>query len=177
MTAEEFAARPTDAVLEELERGRIVILPPPGSRHGFVCGRATLLLGIWVEARGLGHVVCNDSGVVTTRNPDSVRGMDVAFYPYDRLPGGKIVETGYHPIPPELVVEVKSPGDRWSAIVTKVGEYLACGVSTVLVLDPERQSAQVYTEDAPVRLLAAEDDLTLGGSLDGFREKVGRFYE
>ncbi len=177
MTAEEFAARPTDGPHEELECGRIVISPPPGSRHGFVCGRATLLLGLLAEGRGNGYVVCNDAGVVTTRNPDTVRGMDVAFYPLDRLHGGKFVERSYHPNPPELVVEVKSPGDRWSAVMTKVGEYLGCGVSTVVVLDPGCQSAQVYTEDEPVRLLTAEDDLTLGGSLDGFREKVGRFFE
>ena len=36
----------------------------------------------------LGRVVTNDSGIVTQRDPDTVRGADVAYYSYARLPKG-----------------------------------------------------------------------------------------
>lgn len=177
LTAEVFAARPDNGLMEELECGRIVTLSPPGSRHGEVCGQAYFLIRVFVQDHQLGRVLCNDSGVITTRNPDSVRGFDVAFYPNSRLHDGRVASSGYHPIPPELVVEVKSPGDRWGEIFRKVGEYLGCGVITVVVLDPKRETAQVYSQDDPVRILSSDEDLALGGSLEGFRVRVGQFFE
>jgi Uma2 family endonuclease len=74
MTAEEFAARPADGRRTELVLGREVEVPSPGFRHGVVCGRLARRLGNSVEDRDLGWVLSNDSGVVTCRGPDAVRG-------------------------------------------------------------------------------------------------------
>ena len=68
---------------------------------------------------------------------DSVRGGDVVFYSYTRLPRGPIPE-GYLEVVPELVFEVRSPSDRWAKITAKVGEYLDAGVLVACVLDPAK---------------------------------------
>ena len=60
------------------------------------------------DEHNLGHVVSNDSGVVTERDPDTVRGADVAFYSYGRVPPGPFPR-GYLAVAPELVFEVRSP--------------------------------------------------------------------
>ena len=78
---------------------------------------------------------------------------------------------------PELVVEVRSPGDRWRDIQKKITEYLQAGVLTVVVLDPESNSAHVFSADDPPRTLGAEDELVLPGILEGFRMRLGRFFE
>ena len=88
----------------------------------------------------------NDSGVITERDPDTVRGADVSFYSYERLPKGPI-PSGYLSFPPNLIVEVRSPDDRWRDLLTKVNEYLAVGVTCVIVLDPEPRSAHVFHAD------------------------------
>ncbi len=85
LTAEEFAKREDPGYLEELVRGRIVRMTPAGARHGQICHKVARILGNFTEAHDLGHVLNNDSGIVTRRDPDSVRGADVAYYSYARL--------------------------------------------------------------------------------------------
>ena len=80
---------------------------------------------------------------------------------------------------PELVVEVRSANDRWREILDKVSEYLYAGVLVVVVvvLDPEPQITDVFSADDPPRTLTAGEELSLPGILDGFRVRVGRFFE
>ena len=175
-TAEDFGKRPDPGHPEELVQGRIIEMPPPDRLHGFVCGRTSYWLNLFLEERDLGRVMSNDSGVITGRDPDTVRGADVAFYSYERLPRGPL-PVGYGPQVPELVVEVRSASDRWSEILEKVGEYLAAGVLAVVVLDPEPRVAHVFSGEAAPRRLGASEELTLPGVLDEFRAVVGRFFE
>ena len=175
LTAEEFAGRPDPGYPEELEEGRIVRMPPPGGRHGQICGKVVRILGNHADDHDLGHVLSNDSGVVTARGPDSVRGPDVSFYRYERLPRGPLAG-GYPDVPPDLVVEVLSPDDRWPKVLAKVAEYLNAGVAAVAVLDPEEKALHLYDGERP-RILGAADELTLPALLGEFRVAVGRFFD
>ncbi len=172
MTAEQFGARPDPGHPEELVRGRIVPMPPPNRRHGQVCGQAYFLIRQYVDQ----HVLSNDSGIITERDPDTVRGADVAYYSYDRLPKGPL-PSSYGPEVPELVVEVRSPSDRWPDVLAKVTEYLQAGVLVVLVLDPESGSAHLYSAEDPPRILREDDELTLPDLLGNVRIPVGRFFD
>ncbi len=176
MTAEQFGQRPDPGYPEELVQGRVVAMSVPDRRHGYVCGKADRIFGNFVDTREIGRVLCNDSGVITERDPDTVRGADVAYYSYSRLPKG-VLPTGYGPEVPELVVEVRSATDRWREILDKVSEYLNAGVLVVVVLDPGPQVAQVFSADDPPRTLKTEEELNLPGVLDDFRVRVGRFFE
>jgi Uma2 family endonuclease len=177
MTAEEFARRPDPGHPEELVRGRIVAMPPTGRRHGQICANAVFLLSLYVRERRLGHLLSNDAGVITRRSPDTVRGPDVAFYSYARLPRGPLGRA-YGPEMPELVVEVRSPEERWRDLHGKVAEYLAAGVTAVLVLDPDTSTAHVVHADQPTRVLGPEDTLTLPDILGAeFAVVVGRFFD
>ena len=176
LTAEEFARRPDPGYPEELVKGRIISMPPPGARHGQVCNKVGRLLGNHAEDYELGHVLSNDAGTVTERGPDSVRGPDVSFYSFAKLPKGPLPD-GYPAVPPDLVVEVFSPHDRWPKVLAKVAEYLNAGVATVCVLDPERRTLHLYEGEQPVRILGADDELTLPAPLGDFRVQVGRFLE
>jgi Uma2 family endonuclease len=176
LTAEQFVERPDPGYPEELVRGRIVPMPVPDRRHGYVCGRTDRIFGNFVDAREIGRVMCNDSGVITERGPDTVRGADVAYYSYARLPKGP-VPTGVGPEVPELVVEVRSATDRWRKVLDKVSEYLNAGVLVVVVLDPGPRVAHVFSPDDPPRTLTTEEELILPGVLDDFRVRVGQFFE
>ena len=91
LTAAEFARRPDPGHPEELVRGRIVPMPPPTRRHGQICSQVrSIFSGNFFEDHDLGHVVSNDAGVITERGPDTVRGADVAFYSYNRVPKGPL---------------------------------------------------------------------------------------
>ena len=138
LTAEQFGERPDPGYPEELVRGRIVRMPPPKPRHGEICIQVAYLLRRYLEEHDLGRVLGNDSGIITERDPDTLRGADIAFYSYDRVPKGPLPDD-YLTVVPELVIEVRSPSDRWPKVFQKVGEYLAAGVSVVVVLDDHRR--------------------------------------
>jgi Uma2 family endonuclease len=175
MTAEEFARRPDPGHPEELVRGRIVPMPVPDRRHGQICNKVGRILGNFAEEQDLGHVLSNDSGVVTERGPDTVRGADVAFYSYLRLPRGPLPQA-YGPEMPELIVVVRSKSDRWPRLLAKVAEYLDAGVSIVVVLDDEQSTAHIFTPDRN-QILGRDEDLTLPGILPGLSVAVRRFFE
>jgi Uma2 family endonuclease len=176
LTAEEFARRPDPGYPEELEKGRVLTMPPPGARHGFVCARTAFHLQFYLMDHDLGRVFSNDAGVITERGPDSVRGPDIAYFSYAKLPKGPVPE-GYPDVPPDLVLEVLSPNDRWPKVLVRVAEYLNAGVAAVGVLDPARRTLTLFEGDQPVRILGEADELTLPALLGDFRVLVGRFFE
>jgi Uma2 family endonuclease len=120
-------------------------------------------------------MMCNDSGVVTERDPDTVRGADVAYYSFARLPKGPL-PNGYLSVVPDLVFEMLSPDDRWRKVLTKVAEYLNAGVAVVCVLDPDSETVYVYDGDRPARELRGDEELVLPELLGDFRVAVRRFF-
>ena len=77
----EFCSRPeNDDRFFELVRGEVIELPPPRPIHGALCTNFTTELNLYARKRRKGHVTCNDSGVIFERDPDTVRGPDVAYF-------------------------------------------------------------------------------------------------
>jgi Uma2 family endonuclease len=175
LTAEEYCLLPDNGQPTELVRGKVVPLDIPWPRHGEICANVVHLLKQHLVDHPLGRVVSNDSGVPTERDPDTVRGADVAFYSYERVPAGTL-PAGYLSVSPEVVFEVRSPTDRWRAVLTKVAEYLNAGVGVVCVLDDASEAVHVFTDDDPVRVLTAEQTLTLPGVLPEFQMVVRRLF-
>lgn len=147
----------------------------PGFRHGRVCARIARWLGNFVEDRNLGHVIGNDAGVVTQHDPDTVRGSDIAYYSFQRLPRDQ-EPVGYPSVVPELVFEVLSPTDRLKDVLAKVDEYLAAGVEFVVVVDPDRETVVVYRADRSQSLLLKGQSLTLPELLPGFELPLDRLF-
>jgi Uma2 family endonuclease len=176
MSAEEFGKRPDPGFPEELVRGRVVAMTVPDRRHGYLCLNVGTILRDFVAKAGIGRVMSNDSGIITGRDPDTVRGADVAFYSFGRLPKGALA-AGYGPEVPELVVEIRSANDRWREIHEKITEYLNAGVTTVVVLDPGPRTAHVFSADDAPKVLSADDKLVIAGVLEGFCVQVGAFFE
>lgn len=175
LTAEQYAALPDDGRETELVRGKIVEMPRPGSSHGYYCINIAAVLREYVREHELGRVVGNDSGVITERGPDTVRGPDVAFHSYAKVPKGPL-PSGYWPTP-ELVFEVLSPGNRKAEMTAKVAEYHLAGVLVVCVLDPELGMLAVYPQEEFPRRYTADEELSLPEVFPDFRVPVRRFLD
>ncbi|MGD9856595.1 MAG: Uma2 family endonuclease [Planctomycetaceae bacterium] len=176
ITAEEYARMPDLGVPTELVRGEVVESIQPGFRHGKVCGNAVRLLGNFADAHDLGHVVSNDTGIITETDPDTVRGGDVWFISYGKIPKGPLSHE-YLEIPPDIVIEVTSVFDRWSEILAKVAEYLNCGVAVVCVLEPETETVRLYNADKPEVVLAGGEPVTFSEQLPGFSVPARSFFD
>lgn len=175
LTAEEFLSLPDNGQIQELVRGRIVEMPPPKFLHGSVCSNIHFLLRLHVDQHKLGRVLPNDSGLITERNPDTVRGPGVAYYSFQRIPQGQEPD-GYANIAPELVFEVLSPDDRWPRMQAKVAEYLAAGVKIVCIADPASEAVTIYRDDQAPRTLTADESLSLDDVLPALTIQVARFF-
>ncbi len=176
LSAGEYAQLPDRGILTELVRGRVVEMNVPAPRHGEICANLTTLINPHVRGRGMGRVVSNDGGIITERSPDTVRGGDVAYYSYGRVPQGPL-PAGYLDVVPEFVFEVRSPTDRWSRLIAKAAEYLEAGVTVVCLLDQVSETLQVYRADELPQTLHAEDELHLPDVLGELRVPVRRFFE
>lgn len=175
MKIAEFVALPDDGIRRELVRGNVLEMPQPKPRHGYICTEIAARLREYVKPRNLGRVV-GESGIITERDPDSMRGPDVSYYSFDRLPPGKMPDE-YLDVLPELVVEVLSTFDRWPRVLEKIVEYLDSGVKVVCVIDPDTQSVQLHSADHAVRHLTRNDELTLTELFPDFRCRVSELFE
>jgi Uma2 family endonuclease len=176
MTAEEFMAADLGEGTYELVRGEVVQMPPPMPEHGVVCGNAAGILWDYGRRSGHGYALSNDSAVLTERDPDTVRGTDVCFYTHARWPRSQVGNT-LPPVPPDLAVEVVSPGDRPAEILRKVAEYLAAGVQLVWVIYPKRRCVAVYRPDQEEPTVFKEGEfLENFPELPGFRCPVADLF-
>jgi Uma2 family endonuclease len=176
MTAEEFMAADLGEGVFELVRGEVQQLPPAMPEHGRVCGNAFFVLETYGRRTKLGYALSNDSAVHTEHDPDTVRGADICYYSEARWPraqeGNKLP-----PVPPDLAVEVVSPGNRIAAIMKKVAEYLAAGVSLVWVIFPKRGHVLIFRAvDDDAITLRKKDVIQNLPELPGFRCTVSDFF-
>ncbi len=162
-TEDDLLAAPRDGRKYELVDGQIVV-SPAGARHEVVGLRLAARLLAFVDAHDLGYVLGSSAGF---RLPGgNVRSPDVSFVAKGRFEGGRAPE-GFAEVPPDLAVEVLSPGDRARAVLDKVGEYLQAGVRLVWVIDPRAARAAVYRSLTDVRELGTAD--AFDDVLPGFR--------
>lgn len=119
-----------------------------------------------MRPNGLGHVL-NDAGFYLSRDPDTVRATDVAFIHAARVPGGKLPE-GYFSGPPDLAVEVVSPGDTAAEVEAKVWDYLASGTLRVWVVYPDTRTVVVHRPDGTATRCGEDGALQDEAILPGF---------
>ena len=80
LTADEFLEWPDEpGFRQELIRGEVVTMSLPGGEHGEVALKIGRLIGNHVEAAELGETYAAETGFIVERDPDTVRGADVAF--------------------------------------------------------------------------------------------------
>lgn len=176
ITADEYLymPNPRNGSKQELVKGVIVTMAQPGFQHGEVQVNSSFLLKTYARAFNAGRVV-TETGVITQENPDTVRGPDVSFYSMDKIPKDQQPK-GYLLIPPDLILEILSPGNRSKEIRRKIEEYFARGVRMVWVIDPEERTVMVYRSVDEARLLHESATLTAEDLLPGFSCKVAEFF-
>lgn len=177
ITAKEFAEMldPPDGSKQELVRGAIITMPPPGFPHGRCQGKTYYVLETYAR-QTRAWLVTVETGVITETDPDTVRGPDVAVWKADRLSGEQLPEV-YPEIPADLCVEILSPSETWRRINAKIREYLASGVKMVWIIEPERRTVTVYRQPNDGRVLSEDATLTVEDLLPGFSCRVAEFFE
>ena len=182
MTADDLLYRnPLPDARTELVEGRLLVREPPKFRHGDVTARLLAAMAILLERdrlacgarRPRGRLVCNDTGFILRRGPDTVRAPDIAYVLEERVPAD--VDC-YLEMGPDLVVEVLSPSDRAGYVKLKLEHWRSAGCRHVWIVNPRRRSFIAHDADV-VTTLGADDvfdgeplfpglDLDLGALFD-----------
>jgi Uma2 family endonuclease len=93
---------------------------------------------------------------------------DLLYVSFARLPESWN-ENAACPVPPELAIEIISPGQTFGQMTQKASNYLTGGVLRVWIVDPEAKSVTVFYPDrAPITYMNNDvitDDLFSGLSV------------
>lgn len=124
-------------------------------------------MGMWVgqfvHRQKIGHV----TGANGTYAVCGERYMpSLGYISRERMPRFNS-EPYYCPLPPELVVEVLTPGGDTRPFRIKIANYLAAG-TVIWLVDPDHERIEVYAPGQPVKILGADDTLDGGAALPGF---------
>jgi Uma2 family endonuclease len=172
ITGEEFSLF-GDTGPYELVNGQIVPISPATGEHALVAAGMMTQLQNFIRPRQAGWVLGGRVGIYTKRNPDTVRGMDIAVISKARLP---VLPKSYLEVAPEVVMEITSPDDRWKDSQDRLKEYFAIGVDCVWLIEPEDRTVFVYSELTEMICLGEEDVLGGEGPLTGFALPVAAIF-
>lgn len=153
----------------ELVDGKIIVMSPSGYESDEVAFRVGAKLFNWVEPRQLGRVAGSSAGfsLANTRAPD------VTFIRADRLPRSP---RSYATIPPDLMVEVKSPTDSVEALRDRIDEFLTQGTVVGILVNPDDRTVEIRRFNQDPIVLQDSEVLAVPDLLPGWEVPVSELW-
>ena len=156
LTLEEFLALPEGDVTYELVDGEAIPKMSPKKFHSRLTRVLLQLLDEWCAGRG---EVCPELAIkLTRRGRDWVPSPDLLYISAARFPSDW-EEDGACSVPPELAIEIISPGQTFGELAAKARDYLDAGVLRVWVVDSQARSITVFYPDAPPQTYMGDTQL------------------
>lgn len=129
---------------------------------------------LFVEERNLGLVTGEQGFLRLTTG--RVRGPDVAFVAWNKLPDGRGPDAPVPKLAPTLAVEVISPGNTKREMEEKLADYFRSGVELVWYVYPDRKQVEVFTGPEAKIVLGETDTLDGGNVLPGFALSLAELF-
>jgi Uma2 family endonuclease len=159
LTYEDFLRFPDDGLRHELIDGEHFVTPAPTLRHQRVIGRLYGAFYDYLRTRPIGEIFLSPADVVLSTH--DIVEPDLLYVSQER--SGILRPDAVHG-PPDLAVEVLSPGTRRVDQRLKLALFDRAGVTEYWILDPDSNTATVYRRGqgglAVVATLTEADSLT-----------------
>ena len=175
LTFEDVAGLDPDHDAGELDHGVWVPVTKNTWKHGELVANIAFLLKLWARANPGWSVSAADPGTKLSRDPDVLRGPDVAVVRADRVPTGRGAD-GWLDGAPDLVVEVIGDAQTVTSAIEKAGEYLAAGARVAWLVDAESGRVIVITAPDHTRVVGAAGEIEAGDALPGLRVLVADIF-
>ncbi|HEX6766104.1 MAG TPA: Uma2 family endonuclease [Polyangiaceae bacterium] len=176
LTLEEAARLDPDEFAGELEGGVFVPMTKGTWRHGVITGNVYAALRAYARKNSDFSVSVGDPGTKLSRDPDTLRGPDVAIVRTERVPRGRGA-SGWLEGAPDVAVEVVGDAQSVSELTKKALEYLAAGAKAVWVIDPEPRHVVIFAPNEQVRVVGPGDVVDAPEALPGFACSVDELFE
>jgi Uma2 family endonuclease len=165
MTLEQFLALPERKPALEYADGEVTRKVSPKAQHGRLQSKTWDLFNQFGEPRRL--------AMAFTETRASWAGLsqvpDVAVYLWERIPrtpDGEVADDLTEP--PDIAVEVLSPGQSLRDQIAKCRRYVARGVPLVLLVSPRRErSVRIFRDDGTEMKLTGDDVIDFAPVLPG----------
>jgi Uma2 family endonuclease len=171
LTLDEFLCRPETKPASEYVDGEVIQKPMPKRKHAFLQIFLGRLLDEFLEATDLGRAGTEWRCVFGPAGRERAYVPDIMLVLRDRL-----TEDDIYLGPPDLAVDILSPGQPAGEFADKLLFYLMNGVRVVWVIDPERRTIAVYRPGREPARLTREDMLDGDDLLPGFSVPVERIF-
>ncbi len=151
LTLEEFLHLPEGEVNYEFQNGTAIAKMSPKRIHSRLQPIIWSILETWGEStnnaqKGSAYTewaIClKKDGQDWAPVPDVTYISDQKLAPFN-------TENDFCPVPPELVVEIISPGQSFEEMTQKALDYLAAGVERVWIVGDRHRSLTVFAPDCP----------------------------
>lgn len=162
-----------DRRLCELVDGTLVEKP-----MGFFEARLGGLIFYFIESYLENHDLgfCLGADATLRILPRVVRLPDVSFISWQRLPSRELPAEPVPDLVPDLAVEVLSASNTRREMENKRREYFRGGARLVWEIDPDAQSARVYTDPDAFQEIGPDGALDGGDVLPGFALPLQRLF-
>jgi Uma2 family endonuclease len=165
MTLQQFLELPEEKPALELEPdGTVTQKMPPKPRHSATQAELIELINAFAKPRRLAQAYPELRFVFA----GAAYVPDVSVYHWERIQrdaGGRLADEFTEP--PDIAIEVVSPGQRVNALVRRSLWYVENGVRIALVVDPEDESVLVFRHEQQVHVAHASDPIDLDDVLPG----------
>ena len=156
-----------DLRLELTKTGELIVMAPTGGESGRRNLNLAVAVGIWTQKTGLGEAFDSSTGYDFTAIGGGKLSPDVSWIERSRLEGVDI--TGFIPIVPDFVIELRSATDNLLPLQKKMQEYQRLGVKFGLLINPQAQQVEIYRPDRSVEVLQSPPSIDCGEVMPGFR--------
>jgi Uma2 family endonuclease len=156
-----------DLRLERTARGELIAMSPASLDSGFRNAGLSAQLWIWNQRTDLG--VAFDSSAGYTLPNTAICGPDASWMTKERWDALPLDERRkFSHIAPDFVAELRSSSNSLKKLREKMHEYIAQGVRLAWLIDPLRQTVEIYRPGRAVETLKRPATLSGEEVLPGF---------
>ncbi len=175
MTLQEFLARPERKPALEFEDGVITQKVSPDLWHSALQAGLVEFINGYARPRRLARAFPE----LRTAWTNTSRVPDVSVYSWDRIrrdADGRLVFARWYE-PPDVVIEIVSPGQRTNAMIRRLPSFVEAGVRAAVSVDPDRSSVLVVRPGGDVVTLRLGDTLDLSDVIPGLQLGVQALFD
>jgi Uma2 family endonuclease len=140
-----------DLRLELSKNNELIVMSPTGGESGARNLDLITQVGVWNKKNKLGRAFDSSTGYDFIPIGGGKMSPDVSWIEKSRLDGIDI--TGFIPLVPDFVIELRSQSDRLSSLQAKMLEYQRLGVQLALLINPQDRQVEVYRLDRKTEIL------------------------
>ena len=165
--------RNTERRLYELVDGTLVE-KSMGWQESLLAGILLQWLNNYLDSHRIG--VATGADGMTRLFGDTVRGPDVAFVAWNRMPNGQIPTDPIPDLVPNFVIEVLSTGNTYAEMSRKRREYFHAGVELLWMVDHRTRTITAFRTALDATVYSEDKMIDGGNVLPGWQVNIAELF-